>query len=77
MPIHDQGYRRYGGTRARAGRAWAVIAQAGVRARLLVSEKLKDKRPVIAADRAVPADLGWLWLPVPEAEIVGEAAAPV
>lgn len=31
MPIHDQGYRRYGGTRARAGRAWAVIAQAGVR----------------------------------------------
>ena len=31
MPIHDQGYRRYGGTRARAGRAWAVIAQAGIR----------------------------------------------
>ena len=34
MPIHDQGYRRYGGTRARAGRAWAVIAHAGVRALL-------------------------------------------
>jgi ABC-2 type transport system permease protein len=31
MPIHDQGYRRYAGTRARAGRAWAVIAKAGVR----------------------------------------------
>ncbi|MBS1817261.1 MAG: ABC transporter permease subunit [Acidobacteria bacterium] len=31
MPIHDQGYRRYGGQRAGAGRAWAVIARAGVR----------------------------------------------
>jgi ABC-2 type transport system permease protein len=31
MPIHDQGYRRYGGHRAPAGRAWAVIAKAGVR----------------------------------------------
>src|SRR5439155_15628998 len=31
MPIHDQGYRRYGGQRAPAGRAWSVIAKAGVR----------------------------------------------
>ena len=31
MPIHDQGYRRYGGTRAAPGRAWSVIAKAGVR----------------------------------------------
>jgi len=31
VPIHDQGYRRYGGQRAGAGRAWAVIARAGVR----------------------------------------------
>jgi ABC-2 type transport system permease protein len=31
MPIHDQGYRRYTGTRAPAGRAWSVIAKAGVR----------------------------------------------
>jgi ABC-2 type transport system permease protein len=31
MPIHDQGYRRYAGTRAPAGRAWSVIARAGVR----------------------------------------------
>jgi ABC-2 type transport system permease protein len=31
MPIHDQGYRRYAGTRAQSGRAWAVIARAGVR----------------------------------------------
>jgi ABC-2 type transport system permease protein len=31
MPIHDQGYRHYGGARAPHGRAWAVIAKAGVR----------------------------------------------
>jgi len=31
MPIHDQGYRRYGGSRAAAGRAWQVIAGAGIR----------------------------------------------
>ncbi|MDO8680935.1 MAG: ABC transporter permease subunit [Acidobacteriota bacterium] len=30
MPIHDQGYRRYGGTRAAVGRAWQVMARAGV-----------------------------------------------
>lgn len=30
MPIHDQGYRRYGGTRAAAGRAWQVIARSGI-----------------------------------------------
>ena len=32
MPIHDQGYRRYGGDRTRTGTGWAVIARAGVRA---------------------------------------------
>ncbi|HWF87135.1 MAG TPA: ABC transporter permease subunit [Vicinamibacterales bacterium] len=31
MPIHDQGYRRYGGMRAPRGRSWAVIAAAGIR----------------------------------------------
>jgi ABC-2 type transport system permease protein len=31
MPIHDQGYRRYGGTRAPIGQAWLVIARAGIR----------------------------------------------
>jgi ABC-2 type transport system permease protein len=31
MPIHDQGYRRYGGGRAPQGRAWAVITRAGLR----------------------------------------------
>jgi ABC-2 type transport system permease protein len=33
MPIHDQGYRRYGGDKAR-GRAWFVILATGVRAML-------------------------------------------
>src|SRR5215213_1768209 len=31
MPIHDQGYRRYGGSRARNGTGWIVIARAGIR----------------------------------------------
>lgn len=31
MPIHDQSYRRYAGTRAPQGRAWTVIAAAGVK----------------------------------------------
>ena len=34
MPIHDQGYRRYSGQKAPLGRAWAVIAAAGVRTML-------------------------------------------
>src|SRR5919198_5070611 len=32
MPIHDQGYRRYGGSKAAVGQGWAVIARAGIRA---------------------------------------------
>src|SRR6266550_3260452 len=31
MPIHDQGYRRYEGTRMPRGHAWAVITTAGLR----------------------------------------------
>ena len=31
MPIHDQSYRRYGGERAPQGRAWTVIASAGIK----------------------------------------------
>lgn len=34
MPIHDQGYRRYGGDRTPRGRAWAVILAAGLRTML-------------------------------------------
>jgi len=30
MPIHDQGYRRYGGRREPRGRTWQVIARAGI-----------------------------------------------
>jgi len=30
-PIHDQGYRRYAGQRTAPGRAWSVIARAGIR----------------------------------------------
>ncbi|MGH9174054.1 MAG: ABC transporter permease subunit [Vicinamibacterales bacterium] len=31
MPIHDQGYRRYIGSRAAVGRSWQVITRAGIR----------------------------------------------
>ncbi|PYR25613.1 MAG: hypothetical protein DMF98_11625 [Acidobacteria bacterium] len=31
MPIHDQGYRRYGGLKAAVGQGWMVIARAGIR----------------------------------------------
>jgi ABC-type transport system involved in multi-copper enzyme maturation permease subunit len=31
MPIHDQGYHRYAGSRGAIGTAWQVIAQAGIR----------------------------------------------
>jgi ABC-2 type transport system permease protein len=34
MPIHDQGYRRYGGSKARTGSGWIVIARAGIRTML-------------------------------------------
>ena len=33
-PIHDQGYRRYGGLKARTGTGWMVIARAGIRNQL-------------------------------------------
>jgi ABC-2 type transport system permease protein len=31
VPIHDQGYQRYAGSRGQTGAAWQVIARAGVR----------------------------------------------
>jgi ABC-type transport system involved in multi-copper enzyme maturation permease subunit len=34
MPIHHQGYRRWGGERRARGRSWSVIAAAGIRAML-------------------------------------------
>ena len=33
-PVHDQSYRRYGGTRRSPGRAWSIIARTGIRAML-------------------------------------------
>jgi ABC-type transport system involved in multi-copper enzyme maturation permease subunit len=33
-PVHDQSYRRYGGTRRSPGGAWLVIARTGIRAML-------------------------------------------
>lgn len=38
MPIHDQGYRRYGGRREPNGRTWWVIARAGL------LERLRERR---------------------------------
>ena len=32
MPIHDQGYRRYLGSRSAIGRSWQVMTRAGVMA---------------------------------------------
>jgi len=34
MPIHDQGYRRYGGGKTPRGQAWMVITRAGLRTML-------------------------------------------
>jgi ABC-2 type transport system permease protein len=34
MPIHDQGYRRYGGSKAPLGQGWTIIARAGIRTML-------------------------------------------
>lgn len=31
MPIHDQGYRRYAGSKAAVGKSWQVITRAGIR----------------------------------------------
>ncbi len=37
MPIHDQGYRRYGGGTEAKGQAWLVIARAGIRTMVCAS----------------------------------------
>src|SRR5215467_3802207 len=38
MPVHDQSYRRYAGPRQPHGRAWLVIARAGI------MERLRERR---------------------------------
>ena len=35
MPIHDQGYRRYAGSRAAVGRGWAVITKNGIKSLII------------------------------------------
>jgi ABC-type transport system involved in multi-copper enzyme maturation permease subunit len=49
VPIHDQSYRRYGGEKAPPGKAWTVIAKAGIMTML-------RKRPFIGL-------LLFAWLP--------------
>jgi ABC-2 type transport system permease protein len=69
MPIHDQGYRRYQGTRAPVGRAWLVIAKAGIRTLII-------KRAFIALmllswmNFVVRAVQMWLATNVPQATIL-------
>src|SRR4026209_335821 len=50
MPIHDQGYRRYGGDKARGGTGWMGITRAGLR--------------TFFAKRAVVGRLSVSWFPV-------------
>lgn len=64
MPIHDQGYRRYRGQRAATGRAWAVIARAGIRTQL-------GKRTFIAL-----LLLSWLPFVIRAAQIYAAANLP-
>jgi len=62
VPIHDQGYRHYTGERALHGRAWWVIARAGI------MERLRERRFL--------ALLMFAWLPfvVSAAFIYGSSA---
>ena len=63
-PIHDQGYRRYGGQRTPPGRAWSVIANAGIRTML-------SKRSFIAL-----LLLAWLPFVVRAVQIYAAATLP-
>src|SRR5215471_9415538 len=69
MPIHDQGYRRYQGPRAPVGRAWLVIANAGIRTlitkRAFVALLLLSWGPALV--RAVQM---WLATNLPQAQIL-------
>ena len=52
MPIHDQGYRRYAGSKAAKGQAWLVITRAGLRKG---PEDVREQRT--ASGRDARADL--------------------
>ena len=49
MPIHDQGYRRYGGKRQAQGRIWWVIARSG---RVIPNQPPERLAQTIAVDIA-------------------------
>ena len=58
VPIHDQGYRRYGGGRAPRGRGWVVIASAGIRGLFAQARVPRPAAAVVAPVlRARGADL--------------------
>ena len=56
MPIHDQGYRRYGGQRIPRGRAWAIIARTGVRTLLGRGDwgEVRVKKQTVRVDGVTP-----------------------
>lgn len=64
MPIHDQGYKRYAGSRSATGRAWYVIARGGLRT-------LLQKRAFIAL-----LLLSWLPFVVRAVQIYAAANLP-
>ena len=74
MPIHDHGYARYAGTRTPAGRAWVVIAGAGIRSML-------SARPFLLVllfawlQFFVRAVMFYLAANVPEADVIAPSPA--
>lgn len=72
MPIHDQSYRRYGGPRESAERAWLVIARTGIM-------QYARRRPMIGLMFAASVQMiGWLvffYLHDTAGQALGPAAA--
>lgn len=69
MPIHDQGYHRYGGVRERTGTAWQVIARAGIR-QVLTQRKYLGLMLVAWAPFMVRAVQAWASTNIPQASIL-------
>ena len=74
MPIHDQGYRRYGGREDARGQAWLVIARAGMRtcfakrvvpgpAARRLGAVLRPCRPALLCHELPPGSRFWRTLP--------------
>jgi ABC-type transport system involved in multi-copper enzyme maturation permease subunit len=74
MPIHDHGYARYAGSRRPFGRAWAVIAGAGIR-------NMLSARPFLFVllfawlQFFVRAVMFYLAANVPQADVIAPSAA--